>query len=498
MSKKKPPFNYQKYLKLQKEAILERMKRFNGKLYLEFGGKLFDDEHAARVLPGFETDAKARVLATLKDQLEIIICINAKDIITGKIRGDTGLTYQDEVVRMIDELKDYDLLVSSVVITKYQVEPRVRAFRRYLSNLNIKTYAHYEIDNYPLNVELILSKEGFGKNDLVETSKPLVVVAGPGPGSGKLAVCLSMLYADAQNYIKSGYAKYETFPTWNLSLTHPLNLAYEAATLDLNDVLMVDHFHLIHFNVNAVSYNRDLEAFPLLKRTFERLYGVSPYQSPTEMGVNKVGFAISDEKAIQKACEQEIIRRYFRTLWENKCGIIPQEGLNKIQRMMERLNLTPEMRPPVTPALEKSSKSKTSAAALSLDDGVIVTGKKSELFTQGAAVVINALKHYAGVQKKMPLLSENLITTIQKLKIKQLGNKDGALNVSEVLITLAITASSGPLSSEALKCIPLLRGGQLHSSHVIDQNDISTLNELGIDVTFEPQQTSYYTNSKRR
>jgi uncharacterized protein (UPF0371 family) len=486
MKKSKTPFNLNKYLRLQKAAILDRIKRFDGKLYLEFGGKLFDDEHAARVLPGFSPDSKVKALIELKNKLEIIVCINSYDIIYGKVRGDNGVSYQDEVLRMIDLLRQNDLLVSSVVVTKYQAVPAVQTFRKYLENNNINVYAHYEIPNYPYDTDLILSPEGFGKNDQIVTKKPLVAVTAPGPGSGKMGVCLSLLYQDFLNGKKSGYAKYETFPTWNLSLNHPLNLAYEAATLDLNDELMIDHYYVAAHAANAVSYNRDLDAFLLLQKIFEKIYGVSPYASPTEMGINELALAIEDDDKIRDACEQEIIRRYYHSLWQYKLGILSDAAIDKLNLIMEQGNINLEKRISVKYALRKQAQTGRPSAAISLNNKKVVTGKKSALFTQSAAAVINALKYYGKIKKTIPLLSENLLMTIQKLKKDHLHSKDVELNVNEVLIALAITANTGPLSQVALKSIDKLQGNQLHSTHVLEQTEIMTLHKLGIDVTFEP------------
>lgn len=487
MKKSTSPFNLKKYLKLQKAAILERIDQFDGKLYLEFGGKLFDDKHASRVLPGFKEDSKIAVLQELKNKLEIIICINSYDIITGKVRNDTSLSYEDEVFRMIDILKANKLFVSSVVITKYQDVASVRAFRHYLESFKIKTYATYEIENYPQDVDLILSEEGFGKNDFIETTKPLVVVTAPGPGSGKMQLCLSLLYQDSLLNKRSGYAKYETFPTWNLGINHPINLAYEAATLDLDDELMIDHYYLASTKQEAVSYNRDLQSFSLLKKTLTKIYGESPYNSPTEMGVNKVGFALDDEEQIRIACEQEIIRRYYQALWQYKLGVLNIKAINKINDIMDRGNIDKNDRKVVSRALKKYEETNLPSAALSLNNNKIVTGKRTKLFTQAAAAIINALKAYAHINKEIPLLSESIITTIQNTKREHLHEAEPALNVNEVLIALAITANTGPISEVALRQIPKLNGNQMHSSHVIDQSDLVTLHKLGIDVTFEPQ-----------
>lgn len=481
------------YLKLQNESIKQRVARFGNKLYLEFGGKLFDDRHATRVFPGFQIDSKVKVLLSMKKDVEFIITVSADDIQDGKIRSDTGLSYEDETLRLIDEITNVGLTICAVVITKYTHQPAVNVFRRLLKSFKIPTYIHQPIKGYPHDIDYVLSNEGFGQNEYVKTSRPIVVVTAPGPGSGKMATCLSQIYLDDKRGIKSGYAKYETFPVWNLPLKHPINLAYEAATADLNDVTMVDYYHYEKYQVAAVSYNRDMEVFPILAKMFERIYGESPYCSPTDMGVNMIGLAISNNDSAIQAAKDEIIRRYYQALWKNKTGRLSDEGLDRIHYIVKSLNLDPQVdRIPVLPALKKAEEKNAPAVAILLNDGTLVTGKESARFTAGAAALINALKYLASINKKLHLLAPKLIETIQNLKKENMRSQSLRLSVNEVLITLAITATTNSFSEVALNQTEFLAHAQAHSSIRMNSEDKQAYKELGIDVTSEPVQTSYF------
>ncbi len=481
-------FNNNLYLKLQSQKILERVSQFENKLYLEFGGKLFDDYHASRVLRGFEIDSKVKVLSKLKNKLEIVIAISAEDIQSSKTRSDIGLTYENDVLRLIDYFHKTNLYVGSVCITKYNHQSSVDEFKTKLSNLGIKTYLHYVIENYPFDVNKVLSSDGFGKNDYIETTKPIVIVTAPGPGSGKMAVCLSQLYNENLHGIKAGYAKYETFPIWNLPLKHPVNLAYEAATTNLNDVNMIDYFHLDAYGVNAVNYNRDLEVFPVLKRMFEQIYGKSPYMSPTDMGVNMVGFAIIDNEASEKTSKDEIIRRYLDAKCAFKLGKGTQESIDKLLLIMNNLSITVSDRKCVDACLKKAASSNTNAVAIELTNGKIITGKKSDLLEATSAALINALKYYAKINDSIPLLSKTIIEPIQQLKTNYLKSPTDSLTLDDVLVTLAITAKTNAMAEEALNQLSKLEGAQLHSSVMLHQDDISILKRLRIDVTTETTQ----------
>ncbi|NLI94239.1 MAG: DUF1846 domain-containing protein [Erysipelotrichaceae bacterium] len=484
------------YLKLQQEKIKERVELFGNKLYLEFGGKLFDDCHATRVFPGFNIDAKVKVLLSMKDDVEFIVTVKADDIQAGKVRGDTGLSYEDETLRLIDEITDAGLQVSGVVITQYSHQPAVDVFLQLLKSLNVKTYLHYVIKGYPHDLENVFSEKGFELNDYVITTRPIVVVTAPGPGSGKMATCLSQIHADFKRGIKSGYAKYETFPVWNLPLKHPINLAYEAATADLNDVTMVDYYHFEAYSVPAVSYNRDMEVYPVLQKMFERIYGESPYKSPTDMGVNMIGFAIVDDDTAVEAAKAEIIRRYYSAMWKNKTGHLSDEGLDRIRYIIESLNINPKLdRACVGPALQKAQERNAPAVAIELHDGTIVTGKETGKFTAGAAALINALKHLASINKRLHLLSPQLIKTIQQLKQENMYSKIQMLSVNEVLITLAITANTNSFSEVALAQTSKLFKAQAHSSIRMNLEDKNAFKQLGIDVSSEPVQTSYFVQS---
>lgn len=484
----KKSFDNKKYLKLQSDKILERVNQFDGKLYIEFGGKIFDDYHASRVLKGFEIDSKVKVLLSLKSKVEVVIAINASDIQKGKARGDIGITYENDVLRLYDQFENIGLKVGSIVITQYTPHPLLDAFRKKLENLGIKTYIHYPIEGYPYNVDYILSEEGFGKNEYIETERPIIVVTAPGPGSGKMATCLSQLYNENKRGIKAGYAKYETFPIWNLGLKDPVNLAYEAATADLNDVNMLDHFHFEHYQLPAVNYNRDLDVFPVLYKMFNKIYGESPYNSPTDMGVNMAGFCIVDKELSDQYANQEIIRRYLDAKCLQKLGKIEQSSVDKIKLIMESLNISVDERKCVAAALEKEKECGIPSVALELPNGVIVTGKKSDLFEATSAAIINAIKFLAKIPDDMPLLSFTIIEPIQSLKRNQLRRSTQRLYLDEVLITLAITGSTNAMAQRALEQLPKLSGSQMHSSVMLHPDDISILKRLNIDVTTETNQ----------
>ena len=480
-------FDNEKYLKLQSENILNRVKQFDNKLYLEFGGKLFDDFHATRVLPGFEKDSKLKMLLSLKNKVEVLLVISSFDIQKNKIRSDLGINYESEVLRLIDAFRASELLVNSVVITQYHSIPQVDMFIKKLNNLGIKTYLHYEIKGYPYEVDHIISDEGFGKNEYVETTRPIVVVTAPGPGSGKMATCLSQLYHDNKKGIKAGYAKYETFPIWNLPLKHPLNLAYEAATADIDDVNLIDHYHLEAYNTLAVNYNRDVEIFPVVKSMLEAIYGVSPYKSPTDMGVNMVGFSICDDELACEASKKEIIRRYLDSLCDLRNGKIKQETCDKIGLLMRQLNISIEDRKCVRAALDKQEKTRTMSMALELNDGRIVDAKTSNLLTAPAALLLNALKQLSNINDELMLISPSIIQPISKMKINNLGNHNPRLHADEVLIALAISARTNPLAEMAMKNIHLLAGTQAHGTAILAQVDEDVFKKLKIDLTTEPE-----------
>ena len=480
-------FDNDKYLKLQSENILNRVKQFDNKLYLEFGGKLFDDYHATRVLPGFEKDSKLKMLLSLKNKVEVLLVISSFDIQKNKIRSDLGINYESEVLRLIDAFRASELLVNSVVITQYHSIPQVDMFIKKLNNLGIKTYLHYEIKGYPYAVDHIISDDGFGKNEYVETTRPIVVVTAPGPGSGKMATCLSQLYHDNKKGIKAGYAKYETFPIWNLPLKHPLNLAYEAATADIDDVNLIDHYHLEAYNTLAVNYNRDVEIFPVVKSMLEAIYGVSPYKSPTDMGVNMVGFSICNDELACEASKNEIIRRYLDSLCDLRNGKIKQETCDKIGLLMRQLNISVDDRKCVKVALDKQEKTHTMSMALELNDGRIVAAKTSNLLTAPAALLLNALKQLSNINDELMLISPAIIQPISKMKINNLGNHNPRLHADEVLIALAISARTNPLAEMAMKNIALLAGTQAHGTAILAQVDEDVFKKLKIDLTTEPE-----------
>ncbi len=480
-------FDNQKYLKLQSENILKRVSKFGDKLYLEFGGKLFDDYHASRVLPGFEPDTKLKMLLTLKDKVEVVIAINAHDIQKNKIRSDLGINYQSEVLRLIDAFRESGLFVGSVCITQYQKVPQVETFKDRLNNLGIKTYLHYEIAGYPHDVANIISENGFGKNEYIETSRPIVVVTAPGPGSGKMATCLSQLYHENKRGIKAGYAKYETFPIWNLALSHPVNIAYEAATADLADINMIDPYHLEAYNVQTVNYNRDVEIFPVLKSMFEAIYGESPYKSPTDMGVNMAGFAISCDDAAIEASKNEIIRRYLDSLVDLRNGKVKRDCVDKIALLMNKLNITVSDRKCVKKAHDKKNKTNTVSMALELNDGRLVDAKTSDLLTSPAALILNALKELAQIRDDLMLISPSIIEPISKMKTETLGNHNPRLHADEIMIALAISARTNPLADLAMKQIPNLKGCQAHATVILAEQDKSVLKKLKIDVTSDAE-----------
>lgn len=479
-------FDSERYLNLQRDKILERIGQFDGKLYMEFGGKMLEDFHAARVLPGYEPDNKIKLLKELREQVEIVIAINANNIEHSKARGDLGISYDQEVFRLIDKFKDLDIFVGSVVVTQYSGQPAADIFRSQLSKNGIASYLHYPIKGYPTDIDHIVSPEGMGKNDYIETSRNLVVVTAPGPGSGKLATCISQLYHDHQNGVTSGYAKFETFPVWNLSLHHPVNLAYEAATADLDDINMIDSFHLETYGKTAVNYNRDIEVFPVLNRTFERIMNKSPYASPTDMGVNMVGFSIIDDEAAIEASKQEIIRRYYQTLVDFKAERVPETAVKKIELLMNEVGVSALDRKVTVAAREKAELTGAPALALELPNGEIVTGKTSELFGPSAAVLINAIKALAKIDKKTLLIEPEYVKPIQNLKISHLGNRNPRLHSNELLIALAITAMTKQEADIAMKQLGSLKGSEVHSTVILPEEDKNVLRKLGINITFDP------------
>ena len=475
------------YLKTQSAHIRQRIAQFGGKLYLEFGGKLYDDYHASRVLPGFQPDSKLRMLLQLKEQVEMVIAINAGDIERNKVRGDLGITYNQDVIRLIGIFRDFGLYVSSVVLTRYAGQMAAKAFQSRLESMGVKVYHHYAIEGYPHNTGLIVSDEGFGKNDYIETTRELVVVTAPGPGSGKLATCLSQLYHEHKRGVKAGYAKFETFPVWNLSLNHPVNLAYEAATADLSDVNMIDPFHLEAYGQTTVNYNRDVEAFPVLIAMFEKILGQCPYKSPTDMGVNMVGSCICDDEACRAASSQEIIRRYYTALCDQKKGKVSDETIRKLELLMKKASITEDQRSVVAPALELAEKTGLPAAAMELPDGRIVTGKTSNLLGASAALLLNALKVLGGIRDELHLIAPVVIDPIQHLKVDHLGNRNPRLHTDEVLIALSICAATNPLAELAMEQLSKLRGCEVHSSVILSGVDEQTFKRLGVNLTCQPQ-----------
>ena len=479
-------FDNDKYLKIQSEHIKERIAQFDGKLYMELGGKLFDDHHASRVLPGFKPDSKLRMLAQLRDSIEIIIVVSAEDIEKNKIRADLGITYDEDVLRLRDEFMSRNFMVGSVVITHYNGQHAADQFRHRLERMGIKSYIHYPIDGYPHNVEQIASDDGFGKNDYVVTSRPLVIVTAPGPGSGKMATCLSQLYNENKRGIRAGYAKFETFPVWNLPLKHPVNIAYEAATADLNDVNMIDPFHLEAYNKTAVNYNRDIEIFPVLNALFEGIYGENPYKSPTDMGVNMIGFCISDDEVCCKASKDEIIRRFYDATNKMAEGADNESEVNKIRMLFNQAKITTAFRPVTTAAYEKKLETGHTAAAIELEDGTIITSKSSPLLGCSAALLLNATKHLAGIDHEAKLIPQSLIEPIQKTKIEYLGGKNPRLHTDEVLVALSVLSNDDENCRKALEKLPLLRGCQVHSTVMLSEVDRKIFKKLGCGLTCDP------------
>ena len=478
-------FDNEKYLEIQSRHILQRIGQFDNKLYLEMGGKLFDDFHASRVLPGFLPDSKMKMLLQLSEQVEIVLVINARDIEKNKVRGDIGITYDADVLRLIDAFRGIGLYVGSVVISQYSGQTAAETFRRRLESLGVRVFLHYPIEGYPSNIAHIISDEGFGKNQYVETSRPLVVVTAPGPGSGKMATCLSQLYHEYKRGIKAGYAKFETFPVWNLPLKHPVNLAYEAATADLNDINMIDPFHLEAYGETAVNYNRDVEVFPVLSAIFEKISGSSPYKSPTDMGVNMAGLCIVDDEVCKEASRQEIVRRYYRTLCDLRLGHAEEEAVRKVELLMNKAGITTDMRPVVKAALDRAQETELPAAAIELPDGRIITGKTSSLLGASSAALLNALKALGGIDHRIPLISPTVIEPIQNLKIQHLGNRNPRLHTDEILIALSICAAMNPTAGMALKQLPKLRGCEAHSSVILSPVDETTFRKLGMNLTCE-------------
>ena len=480
-------FDNQKYLKLQSERILERVAHFGGKLYLEFGGKLFDDYHASRVLPGFQPDSKMKVLLQLKEQAEIVIAINAAHIEMNKRRGDLGITYDLDVMRLIDTFRSIGLYVGSVVITQYAGQQAAEAFQRKLEALGVKVYRHYPIADYPSNINLIVSNEGYGRNEYIETSRPIVIVTAPGPGSGKMATCLSQLYQEHKRGVNAGYAKYETFPIWNLPLKHPVNLAYEAATADLADVNMIDPFHLEAYGETTVNYNRDIEIFPVLETIFRSIFGECPYKSPTDMGVNMAGNCIIDDEACKEASRQEIIRRYYNCLCDLKRGNSTPAVLYKLELLMKQAGITVADRKVIAAAMNREEATGAPAAAIELPDGTLVTGKTSDLLGASAACLLNALKILAGIDHEIHLVSPDAIHPIQTLKINYLGSQNPRLHTDEILIALSISAATSPDAARALNAVPLLKGCEVHSSVLLSSVDEGIFKKLGMHLTCEPK-----------
>ena len=480
-------FDNEKYMREQSRNIRDRIAQFGGKLYLEFGGKLFDDYHASRVLPGFEPDSKVKMLLKMKEEAEIVIAISADDIERNKRRGDLGITYDEDTLRLIDAFRGIGLFVGSVVITHYRSQPAAELFQKRLETLGIKVYRHYIIPDYPSNVELIVSEEGFGKNDYIETERSLVVVTAPGPGSGKMATCLSQLYHEHERGISAGYAKFETFPIWNVPLKHPINLAYEAATADLDDINMIDPFHLEAYGETTVNYNRDVEIFPVLNAILTRIFGESAYKSPTDMGVNMAGYCITDDEACREASKQEIIRRYYAAACSLRQGLGTPEEVRKIELIMNSIGLSSDDRPVVAKALEKAEKTGGPAVAIELHDGTIITGKTSSLLGASSACLMNALKYLAGIDKKLLLIAPGVIEPIQHLKVEHLGNHNPRLHTDELLIALSICAVTNPLVELAIDQLDKLRGCEAHSTVILSRVDENLFSKLGVNITYEPR-----------
>ena len=479
-------FDNDKYLQTQSQHIRERIASFGGKLYLEFGGKLFDDYHASRVLPGFKPDSKLQMLLQLKDQAEIVVVISSEDIAQNKVRADIGITYDLDVLRLIDNFRKYGLYVGSVVLTRYESQPAAQAFARKLKSLGITVYRHYPIEGYPSNLSHVISDEGYGKNEYIETTRELVVITAPGPGSGKMATCLSQLYHEHKRGVKAGYAKFETFPIWSIPLNHPVNLAYEAATADLSDVNMIDPYHLEAYGKLAVNYNRDIEVFPVLNAMFNMILGESPYKSPTDMGVNMAGFCIIDDEACAEASKQEIIRRYYKALGAKKMGTASDDEVLRTEILLKKAGITTADRKPVSPALTKAELTEAPAAAIELSDGRLITGKTSELLGASSAMLLNALKALAGIPDSELLISPKVIEPIQRLKVNHLGNENPRLHTDEILIALCICAAENPDAQLALDQLKKLEGCEMHSSVMLSAVDLKIFRRLKVNVTCEP------------
>lgn len=480
-------FDNDKYLQMQSEHILERIHSFGGKLYLEFGGKLFDDYHASRVLPGFAPDSKIRMLMKMKDQAEIVIVVSAVAIEQNKMRADLGITYDADAIRLIDAFTGIGLYVGSVVITQYTAQPAADAFIKRLENLGVRVFRHYPIPGYPTNAKLIVSEEGYGKNDYIETKRSLVVITAPGPGSGKMATCLSQLYHDSKRGIKSGYAKFETFPIWNLPLTHPVNIAYEAATADLNDVNMIDPFHLEAYGKTTVNYNRDVEIFPVLRLIFEGIYGTCPYKSPTDMGVNMAGYCITDDEAVCEAAKMEIVRRYYDTLCKKCRGLADESEVYKSELIMNRAGITTDYRRTVRAAIDRAEETDGPAVAIELADGRIVTGKTTTLLGASAAALLNALKVLGGINDEIHLLPPAVLEPLCHLKTELLGGHNPRLHADEILIALTLSAATNPAADLAMKQLPKLRGAEAHGTVIAAAVDAALYRKLGINLTTEPK-----------
>lgn len=479
-------FDNERYLQQQSQHIRERVASLGGKLYMEFGGKLFDDYHASRVLPGFQPDSKMQMLLKMKDEAEILIAINANDIEKNKKRGDLGITYDLEVLRLIDSFRSYGLYVSGVVLTRFAGQPAAEKFQAHLDSLQIPTYRHYPIANYPIDTQTIVSENGFGKNDYIPTTRPIVVVTAPGPGSGKMATCLSQLYHEARRGNKAGYAKFETFPVWSLPLKHPVNLAYEAATVDLADVNMIDPYHLEAYGKITVNYNRDIEIFPVLETLFREIYGTCPYKSPTDMGVNMIGSAISNDEVCCEASRQEIIRRFLSTQCAVKRGEADQEQVKKLEVLMNSLDLTDEDRPALKAARLRAKETEAPATAIELPDGTVITGRTTDLLGASCAALLNALKHLAQINDGFKLLSPAVLEPIQKLKVQHLGSSNPRLHLSDVLLALSICAVTNPMAELALQQLDKLSGCQAHATVILSNADVSTFQRLGVQLTTDP------------
>ncbi len=479
-------FDNDKYIRIQSEHIRERIAQFKGKLYMELGGKLFDDNHAARVLPGFQPDSKLRMLSQLKDQIEIVIVISAQDIEQNKVRADLGITYDEDLLRLRQEFQALDFKVGGVVITHYDGQRAADAYRQRLTRLGIPSYVHYLIEGYPHNVDLIASADGFGRNDYVETTRPLVIVTAPGPGSGKMAVCLSQLYLEHKHGVEAGYAKFETFPVWNLPLKHPVNIAYEAATADLNDVNMIDPFHLEAYQKIAINYNRDVEIFPVLDALFRGIYGHNPYKSPTDMGVNMVGFCISDDQVCQQASHNEIIRRYYDATNRYAMGADNEQEVRKIKMLLGQAGITTDMRRVTVAAKKRSEETGLPAAAIELENGQMITSASSGLMGPSAALLLNATKHLAGIDHEVKLIPQNMIEPIQHTKTTYLGGKNPRLHTDEVLVALSVLSPQDENCRHALEQLPRLRGCQVHSTVMLSEVDHKIFKRLGVGLTCDP------------